>query len=151
MKGQGSKKKKEVCSVNGGAEKKKNKIYKTKIKTTYSFSFHIKSDEKYTKIENNYSRRHGRYGGIGWEGILFFLFFFSISLNVLSLPGYFAAEQCNILGLFKASSTRWSSTPSTTTSLTQPTKPVLQALGNRRVTASSSRPPGGRQRQRLTK
>lgn len=49
----------------------------------------------------------------------------SVSLNVLSRPGYLAAEHCNILGLFKASSTRWSSTPSTTTSLMQPTKPVL--------------------------
>lgn len=82
-------------------KKKQNKIYKTKIKTTYSFSFHIKSDEKYTKIENNYSRRHGRYGGSEWEVCFFFLF-----LNILSLLGYLAAGQCNILGLFKASSTR---------------------------------------------
>lgn len=52
-------------------------------------------------------------------------FFSHFSFNILSLPGYLAAEQCNILGLFKASSTRWSSTPSTTTSLMQPTKPVL--------------------------
>lgn len=72
--------------------------------------------EKYTKIENNYSRRRGRYGGSGWEG-LFFLSQYSVS--------YLAAEQCNIWGLFKASSTRWSSTPSTTTSLMQPTKLVL--------------------------
>lgn len=82
--------------------------------------FHIKSGEKYTKIENNYSRRHGRYVGSRWGG-----YFFSVSRSILSLPAYLAAEQCSILGLFRASSTRWSSTPSTTTSLMQPTKPVL--------------------------
>lgn len=50
---------------------------------------------------------------------------FFVACNILSLLGYLAAEQCNILGLFKASSTRWRSTPSTSTSLMQPMKPVL--------------------------
>lgn len=123
------KKGRKVSSVIGAGKKKKGTTYinPKKIRTTYYFSFHIKSDEKYTKIENNYSRRHGRYGGSGREGFsssriaLFFPRFFSSSL----LPSYLAAEHCSMWGLFRASSTRWSSTPSTTTSLTQPTKPVL--------------------------
>ena len=59
------------------------------------------------------------------------------------MTGYLA-EQCNILGLFKASSTRCSSTPSTVTSFTQPTKPVLYAFGSRRAADNSSKPPGDR-------
>lgn len=78
------------------------------------YFFSIKSNEKYTKIENNYSSRRG-----GMEGVV------CVVVLVDLLPGYLAAEQCNILGLFRASSTRWSSTPSTNTSFTQPTKPVL--------------------------
>lgn len=52
-------------------------------------------------------------------------FCFLSSLLIFRLSRYLAAGHWSILGLFKASSTRWSSTPSTTTSLMQPTKPVL--------------------------
>lgn len=52
-------------------EKKNSKTYKTK---SMYLLFHIKSGEKYTKIENNYSRRHGRYVGSGWEGLFVFHF-----------------------------------------------------------------------------
>lgn len=79
-KNEGPWKKRNFFTVNGGADK--SKIYKTKMKTTYSFSFHIKSDEKYTKIENNYSRRHGRYSGCGWEG--FFFFFIACDISVFA-------------------------------------------------------------------
>lgn len=57
---------------------------------------------------------------MGGRDALFFL-----SFLIFHLSCYLAARHCSILGLFKASSTRWSSTPSTTTSLMQPTKPVL--------------------------
>lgn len=66
----------------------------------------IKSN-KFTKIENNYSNRQEE--GKEKEGSL----------------GVYLAEQCNIVGLFKASSTRCSSWRSTITSLIQPIKPVL--------------------------
>lgn len=63
----------------------------------------------------------GAMEAMGGRDALFFL----SSFLIFRLSRYLAAGHCSILGLFKASSTRWSSTPSTTTSLMQPTKPVL--------------------------
>lgn len=79
-------KRKKITCVNGAEKKTKTKTRRTKYKKRKQkntlFSFHIKSDEKYTKIENNYSRRHGCYGSNGREGCSFFfslLFWFFVS------------------------------------------------------------------------
>jgi len=64
---------------------KKRTKYIPPKKLKHSLSFHIKSNEKYTKIENNYSRRHGRYGGSEWECFLGCFFLFSVSLNIFCL------------------------------------------------------------------
>lgn len=82
----------------------------------------IKSN-KFTKIENNYSNRQE--GGGGRE-----------------VPGLYLAEQCNIRGWFRASSSRCSSRRSTSTSRMQPMKPVLKALGSLWGTLGLSSPPG---------
>lgn len=60
-------------------KKRKKQIYKTKIKTT--FSFHIKSNEKYTKIENNYSRRHGAMEGASGRFLIFLRLFSQDSVS----------------------------------------------------------------------
>lgn len=105
MNGGTDEEKKNICKKKKKEKKENRKKIKQRILPPPP---NIKSDVKYTKIENNYSSRHGAMEG-----------------GSLSEPAYLAEEQCSILGLFKASSTRWSSTPSTNTSFTQPTKPVL--------------------------